>query len=265
MSDPRLRGLAVGAFAAAAGYPPLARAGSTGWQRHNFRERDVSLAAGPALAVGVLAGTLAGAGRDRRLPAAMGLAVIPAALAGGYDDLAGSAAARGLRGHLGALRAGELTTGAVKVAAIGTGALLAGAVLERRPFEALAAGALIAATADVVNLLDLRPGRAAKVSLLAAGALLARTDGWPVAGAAGAVAALLPGELAERAMLGDAGANALGAALGVSLAAASGVRLRRGLLATVTALILLSERVSFSAVIEATPALRWFDRLGRLP
>jgi hypothetical protein len=66
-------------------------------------------------------------------------------------------------------------------------------------------------------------------------------------------------------MLGDTGANALGAAWGVSTASALG---RRGLLAAtiaVVALTLASEKISFSRVIESTPALRTLDALGRRP
>jgi len=267
MSAPRLRGLAAGAAAAAAGSPLLAAVGPRSWSRRNYRDGAVTLAAGPALVVGALVGALA-AGGGRPGTAALGFAVVPAALAGGYDDLAGSAGSRGLRGHLGALRTGTLTTGVVKIVAIGTGALLAGAVLgpAGTPVQdRLLAGGLIAGTANLVNLLDLRPGRALKVSLLLGGPLLARSAGWPVTGAVGAAAVLLPADLGERAMLGDAGANALGAALGVGLAAGSGRRVRGALLLAVTALTLASERISFSAVIESQPALRWFDRLGRLP
>ena len=63
-------------------------------------------------------------------------------------------------------------------------------------------------------------------------------------------------------MLGDCGANALGAVLG---AAAAGCRraARIALLAGITGLTAASEKVSFTKVIERTPALRWLDMLGR--
>ena len=66
-------------------------------------------------------------------------------------------------------------------------------------------------------------------------------------------------------MLGDSGANAAGALLGVAWAARLPRPARLLALAGVTALTLASERVSFTAVIERTPALRALDQLGRRP
>jgi hypothetical protein len=66
-------------------------------------------------------------------------------------------------------------------------------------------------------------------------------------------------------MLGDCGANSLGALLGLRLASIPGRGRRAGLLAGVVALTLASEKVSFTKVIEATPGLRELDRLGRRP
>jgi hypothetical protein len=66
-------------------------------------------------------------------------------------------------------------------------------------------------------------------------------------------------------MLGDAGANALGALLGLALAARTGPLGRAVLLAGVAGLTAASERVSFTRVIERTPGLRELDALGRRP
>ena len=124
---------------------------------------------------------------------------------------------------------------------------------------------LVAGTANLVNLLDLRPGRAGKAGALVAAAGLGGPAGSLVAGPLGATLATLPADLGEQVMLGDAGANALGALLGLRLASISGRAPRAGLLAVVAALTLASERISFTKVIEATPGLRELDRLGRRP
>ncbi len=131
--------------------------------------------------------------------------------------------------------------------------------------DAVLTTGLVAGTANLVNLLDLRPGRAAKAGALAAVTTLRGPAGDLVAGPLGAALAVLPADLGERVMLGDAGANSLGALLGLRLAAVPGRAARAGLLAAVCALTLASERVSFTAVIEATPGLRGLDRLGRRP
>jgi len=66
-------------------------------------------------------------------------------------------------------------------------------------------------------------------------------------------------------MLGDCGANSVGALLGLRLASIAGRGPRTALLAAVVALTLASEKVSFTRVIESTPVLRELDRLGRRP
>jgi UDP-N-acetylmuramyl pentapeptide phosphotransferase/UDP-N-acetylglucosamine-1-phosphate transferase len=192
-------------------------------------------------------------------------------LVGGYDDLAGArpeqARDKGLTGHLAALRAGRVSAGAVKVAGIGAAAAAAALLTRDRGslLDGILTTGLVAGTANLVNLLDLRPGRAGKAGVLAAAATLAGPAGGLVAGPLGATAAVLPEDLGERVMLGDSGANALGALLGLRLAAVPGRMPRAVLLAGITALTLASEKVSFTRVIEATPGLRELDRLGRRP
>jgi UDP-GlcNAc:undecaprenyl-phosphate GlcNAc-1-phosphate transferase len=80
----------------------------------------------------------------------------------------------------------------------------------------------------------------------------------------GAALGLLPEDLGERLMLGDAGANALGAALGLGALLTLGPGAR--LIVTVVLLVLnvAADVISFSKVIRSTPALDRLDKLGRL-
>ena len=226
--------------------------------------RAVTLYEGPAYAVGAVAGALAGGAGSPAVVAGLGAAAF-----GGLDDLVGDSSSKGLRGHLAAAGRGELTTGLVKIVGLGATGLCGARMIDRAGqrqgvLGTLVGGAVIAGSANIVNLLDLRPGRAGKATLLAAGLVLTRARGWPAAGVAGATAAMLPADLGERVMLGDTGANALGAALGTAIAAAADRPTRTVVFAAVVALTELSERMSFSAGIEAIPALRWLDSLGRL-
>lgn len=261
----RLAAFAIGALAARAGYAALTRRppGGSIWSRANHRGEPVTLLAGPALAAAGAAASAFAPGVPVRTRAAASLAAAGCGALGCYDDLAGSGAARGFAGHLRALARGEVTSGAVKLVGIGATGLAAAALLGGRPADLAVNGVLIAGAANLANLFDLRPGRAIKAGMIAGAPLLATGAGTPAAVPLGAAAALLPDDLGERAMLGDAGANAYGALLGVAAAAALGRRGRLAALAAVLALTAASERVSFTAVIEATPALRAIDMLGR--
>jgi hypothetical protein len=173
-----------------------------------------------------------------------------------------------------------VTSGLVKIVGVGAVGLGAAALLaadptvrarRRRPpqralgrlTDVLLGAGVVAGTANLVNLLDLRPGRALKAGLLLGAPLAADGAGGLAVGPAGAAAALLTADLGERVMLGDCGANALGALLGVALAARTGPVGRAGILTTVAALTAASEKVSFTEVIQRTPGLRELDALGR--
>ncbi|MFJ6928783.1 hypothetical protein ACIQUP_15955 [Streptomyces nigra] len=185
------------------------------WERKNYAGRAVTLHAGTACALAAALGTA-------RVSPAAGFAV---AAAGAYDDIAGAGdPRRGFRAHLSALRDGEVTSGLVKLAGISAAGLVAGAFLKERPLDRLLAGVVVAGAAHAVNLVDVRPGRAA-LGVLALGApgLLRPGPGARIAaGAMGAAAAVLPDDLGERAMIGDTGAPALGAALGAAVVAGNG-------------------------------------------
>ncbi|CAM5254557.1 hypothetical protein [Streptomyces fumanus] len=237
----RTRSLALAAALTRAGTAALRTAAPGGrarWTRRNHAGRAVELYAGPAsaLAAAVAAGLVR--------PAA-GLAVLAAGACGAYDDLAGDER-RGFRAHLSALRHGEVTSGAVKLFGISAAGLLAGARMKERPLDQVLAGVVVAGAAHLVNLVDVRPGRAALAGLaLGVPGLLRRGPGAELSAvAAGVAAAVLPDDLGARAMLGDTGAHALGATLGAAMAAGNQ---RAGLVAhgvAVVAAAVYWERVS---------------------
>ncbi|MFI9596799.1 hypothetical protein [Nonomuraea sp. NPDC052265] len=271
-----LAGAAIGAAAARAAYSAFTRnrpADLGGrWTRKNHRGEPITLLEGPAFVAGAGAAAALTPGLAPRTRLAAVLAGVGTGALGAYDDLYGTTSSKGFKGHLTALARGEVTSGAVKILGIGAIGLGAAALVSGGPVDTLVNGAAIAGTANLANLFDLRPGRAIKVGLLAGGPLLAvsllRSSPAAAALAAvplGAAAALLPDDLGERAMLGDAGANSLGALLGLAAVTKLGRPGRLVLLGTVAALTAVSEKVSFTKVIAAHPVLNRIDMLGRRP
>jgi Glycosyl transferase family 2 len=206
---------------------------------HRARQlRDVLYACGP---VGVNF-------RGLRLPLVgwkfgirQGGAVAAITLLGLADDL-WSGPERGFRAHL---RAGT-TTGVLKL----VGIPLVGLLATRRISGAL----LVGLAANVINQLDTRPGRALKAYLGAA---------VPLRAPAGVAVLLLPYDLREMAMLGDAGSNALGGLLGLNSVQRFTGRGRWVAIGALAGLTVLGERTSIGTWIERTPVVSWIDRLGR--
>jgi hypothetical protein len=262
----------AGAAVAARVLEPAVRRAPAALLRTNVSGRPVPAVLGVPLSAGTLAGLAAAAvvrsspSGDRRRILAVGAGLcVTMASAGHFDDRRGEEAARGFRGHLVELSRGRLTGGAVKMAAGALGGGVAGRVLADGR-AAVEIAALVALGANWVNLLDRAPGRAAKVSIALGGSLLvAGACGWRPAGAAvlGALIPCVGPDLDERAMLGDAGANALGAVLALGLALSLGARGRRVAIAALAALTAASERWSYSRVIERVGVLAWVDGLGR--
>ena len=263
----------------------LALLEQSGVVRENYRGRMIPAAAGCVI---VLAALLAlvplgfldevadrdilRSDLDRALIFVLGVAML-----GLLDDLlggrrpAGAAASadapRGIRGHVSAAASGRVSTGALK--ALGT-AGLALYVLSgqgQTTGEYLVSAAVLTLSTNLFNLLDLRPGRAAK-SLVALGAVLTlvmwdtgplRTLGLFV----GPALVLLPYDLRERAMLGDVGSNVLGGLAGIWLLLALGTEGEVVALVLLALITLYGEFRSISALIEGSGPLRKLDSIGR--
>ncbi len=270
----------------------------------NYRGREVYAGLGVVWVIwagcAIICGVLAAAIDDSTILVAVTLlgplALVAAAL-GLIDDAYGSGTDRGFKGHFRALARGRITTGMLKLVGIGAASLVVAAIIGQiAPWHSrlsgialvaavLLAAAAIALTANFVNLTDLRPGRALKVYtllvVLGIACVLAATASGSGLGASSSTLAVLSSlsllvallgpvvavwrfDLGEQGMLGDAGANAMGAVAGAVFVLGAPLWALGTYAAVLLALNIASERVSFSAMIERTEWLHRIDRLGRV-
>ena len=197
-----------------------------------------------------------------------------------FDDWVGDNRSKGFKGHFRELSRGHLTTGMLKFIGIGLFSLATGFMLYD-PMEPMGLARIIFATlvialsANFFNLLDLRPLRASKayifsmafciIALLASGIVESE---WhqvlcTILAVLGPVLATWKLDADEVAMLGDAGANTMGALVGFIFS----ITLPIWLLVVLTVVLLVanfaSEKVSYTKIIESVPFLHAIDRAFR--
>jgi len=243
-----------------------------GFVRPNFKGENIPLAAGVVFFISLVGALLPmlfiwpPTWREQALLYL--LAMAGATFLGLMDDVWGSREASGLMGHFKALLRGRLTTGAVK--ALGGGVLaliLAGQLFPGDIWRILDSALIIALSVNLVNLFDLRPGRAGKVFILIYFILLPTALGSPAAVPAtmvlGALLAWLPVDLKAKAMMGDAGSNTLGIVVGLLAAATLEGYFRAGYLVALVIMHIITERYSLTKIIAGNAVLNYLDMLGR--
>jgi hypothetical protein len=227
---------------------------ATGHDAGGFAHRgrqllDLALACGPT-AINhrglrlPLTGALVALGGGKA-PTRVRAGVAAIALLGLADDL-WSGPERGFRAHL----TKGSTTGVAKAVGIPLVALATTRSVRK--------AALVALSANALNQLDTRPGRALKAFL--AGAALVRG---PAKSYVPIAVLLAPYDLREMTMLGDGGANALGALLGFGSVSKLTARGQLFAIAALAGLTAVGEARSLGELIERTPVLSRLDRLGR--
>lgn len=256
-----------------------------GMARPNYAGRRIPTGAGALVAgLAVVAGVLSGRlfphhfpldfsphpfAPGHSLPATNGaclLAIAWFALLGLADDLWGDRSVGGLRGHFRRLLTqGRWTSGTVKAVGGAAGAVAISSLIAPSWPERLPAALVIALGANALNLLDTRPGRVTALylfgwAMLESAAFACGRRWLPAAPAllAGSALAFLPLDRGRRAMLGDAGSNALGAALG-TLAAGLGNACATAVLAV--ALLWLHWRSECGSLNAAIARRAWASRL----
>ncbi len=240
-------------------------------QRQNFTGQNIPTAIGiillPIILLTLVSGMIGGGVGSLDVGAACFLVYVAlAGVVGFVDDLWGGVDDKGFSGHLGALARGRVTTGLVKIAVLGAGALVVGVCEIGFGWEAVVGGIILAGSANLANLLDLRPGRALKfVGIPVVGLMVFSVGGgaFVVAGIVGGLFGVFYFDLRGRIMLGDAGAAILGGVMGfLILLHGPGIFWWFSLVAII-GLTLVAEFFSFSRIIEEVAFLRRFDAWGR--
>lgn len=200
------------------------------------------------------------------------IGIIAISFLGFIDDMLGQRDTLGFKGHFGALFKGKLTTGGLK--ALGGGLVaffLALSLMVEEPGsswgEIILNTFIIALFTNMLNLLDLRPGRALKgylffliiIVIMAAG----QVNWLLITSLLGIVIAYFPLDLKARVMMGDAGSNVLGLSLGYFSVLFLSLPCRIGILLFLIAIHIYTEKFSLTRTIERVPWLRVIDQLGR--
>ncbi|MHB1126817.1 MAG: MraY family glycosyltransferase [Bacillota bacterium] len=241
----------------------------SGTTRPNYRGQNIPVAGGLVLVAGAFAGLMVMAVFTPHPPGLFPFlfGLLAMALVGTLDDLWGSRDTLGFRGHLTSLWRGEMTTGAVKAMAGAGVALLISLELSRSWWEIPVRVLMIALLTNTMNLLDMRPGRSIKGFLAGtAGLLILTKGGFPsvyLLAVTGPVLAFAPYDLGARAMLGDAGSNLMGIALGIGATWILPLDIQAMLILILAIFHWYAETYSLTKLIERNNWLRYLDKLGR--
>ena len=186
--------------------------------------------------------------------------------AGALDDLIGNRNVSGLKGHFKSLFKGELTTGGFKALFGGFVGLVVSVCISSSIVDIIVNTLIIALSTNLMNLFDLRPGRAIKAYLVIMIPIYITLTGYtkvfpllilPI------VLAYFNTDLKARGMMGDTGSNVLGISIGVLMALGYGIKVRLAWLVFLILMHLITEKFSLTKIIEKNRVLKFIDNLGR--
>ncbi len=186
--------------------------------------------------------------------------------AGILDDIIGNRDVSGLKGHFMSLLKGKLTTGGFKALFGGFVGLIISVSISKNIVDIVINTLIIALSTNLMNLLDLRPGRAIKVYLFIMLGLFTTLTGY----VRNLILLLVPNVLAyfnndlkAKAMMGDTGSNVLGISIGIIFVMAYSFKIRIAWLIFLIFIHILTEKYSLTKIIEKNKFLNFIDKLGR--
>ncbi|MCG0274999.1 MAG: hypothetical protein L5655_02385 [Thermosediminibacteraceae bacterium] len=231
----------------------------------NYRNKEVITAGGVVFVVAIILTNICAAFLfdDTYVLEPLMLAAAGMGFSGLLDDVYGSNTVKGLKGHFSQLRRGRITTGTVKaIMGLGIACFISlkkgGSIL-----EIMINALIIALSANLLNLMDLRPGRACRfflVSTLILFGYFLYTKNislifWFMPLVA-SVLVFLVYDSREVLMMGDAGANVLGMSLGIMVVWGSSFYARISALIFLVGIHLFAEYYSLSKIIEGLTIIK---------
>lgn len=195
------------------------------------------------------------------------ICIILIGLIGMLDDLIGETDIKGFKGHIKSLFRGKLTTGGLKAVSGLLLAILFSVSLSSSYIEMIVNVLLIPLFTNIINLFDLRPGRANKVFLLLSISLLItshiREYNFIIYSAIGIILVYIRYDLKAKSMMGDVGSNSLGITLGTFCVLTHSLNIKVIYLIILILLHIISELSSFSKIIKNNRFLNYLDNIGR--
>jgi UDP-N-acetylmuramyl pentapeptide phosphotransferase/UDP-N-acetylglucosamine-1-phosphate transferase len=241
-------------------------------QRFNYRQENVPIAAG---IIFVLAAMPVHAvfsiyqPQNRTMWLIWMACILLCTLLGFLDDIAGNREDSGLKGHLRALlKEGRLTTGGLKASGGIIIAIYVAALSTSNLIDFFLGVAAVALSINIINIFDLRPGRAGKfffvflalIFILAFFSLEIFRYIFPIALA---LMVYFPLDVKAKTMMGDTGANALGLCLGLTSVWYLTTYSLLVYVIIIFGIHVIAEKSSLTRIIEKVTLLRKFDQLGR--
>ena len=189
--------------------------------------------------------------KNEMIPVGMGIVFLPMII---------------IKGHFKSLFKGELTTGGFKALFGGFVGLVVSVCISSSIVDIIVNTLIIALSTNLMNLFDLRPGRAIKAYLVIMIPIYITLTGYtkvfPLLILPN-VLAYFNTDLKARGMMGDTGSNVLGISIGVLMALGYGIKVRLAWLVFLILMHLITEKFSLTKIIENNRVLKFIDNLGR--
>ncbi|SES70459.1 UDP-N-acetylmuramyl pentapeptide phosphotransferase/UDP-N-acetylglucosamine-1-phosphate transferase [Natronincola peptidivorans] len=236
----------------------------------NYREESIPIGLGITIVPIILINYLFFAVSQRDMldkPLIFLTAIITMAFIGIIDDCSSNQVAKGFKGHIYCLLHGELTTGLFKAFIGGMIALFVSILVSTSIIELFLNFFLITLFTNLINLFDLRPGRAIKayISIALLFIVLGLNSFYKLIlySILGYCLGYLPQDLKAKSMMGDAGSNPLGISLGIISVFNFSLSVKFILVFILLLFHILSEKYSFTKIIRNNAILNYIDQLGR--